>query len=636
MKTKMGYHMKRFLTGLLAACVAFSASGATLNPIQLLSPAGSTSGQSITSTGPSSPPAWSNVGNGVPNYGVTQYGALCNGTTNDAPAIQNAINAAQTAGGGLIVFPPGKTCDISSTLNITANNVILDCPSGSNNPNTNGPFIFGTSGCALKWTGAAAGAMVGIVAPSGSTSDLPLQGDGAIGMTFNGNGGLAGDGLFMQTLDAGLFLNDAFYNFSGSTTIELGTITVTNSNFNTQATADSQWNLFDGIYIQNYIGAGGVTASPSSGMTFDAYAGGGALTVNASLNTVRNVDMGLGAGATGIVMKGDTNRFYNIVISAFASTAPSVDFQIQQNGAQYFTGSSNDFHGFVANNAVLARGQTSYPGCTSAFAAYTSFTCTNGDTFDGVDDGNGTPAPTIEPGAQVMWRTQNGSSVGQVFGPIAMGENQTDSLGAGGAIASTTTLQVRNSGGDHIRLDNAGGTVTWGITFDGSNDLEFVPHAGASGAVSFAGGAIIPNTTSGIRGTTLGDSANVGSVGEIISNSTAGVSLPNNTITTAASISLTAGDWDVTGAVTFVPAGGTTNTGHTVGISTNPAAYPTANTGGFMAYNYSDPTGFGSTLPTPTTRLNLTATTTVYLVTQAPFSGGTETVSGFIRARRVR
>jgi hypothetical protein len=478
--------------------------------------------------------------------------------------------------------------------------------------------------------------MVGIVAPSGSTSDLPLQGDGAIGMTFNGNGGLAGDGLFIQTLDAGLFLNDAFYNFSGSTTIELGTITVTNSNFNTQATADSQWNLFDGIYIQNYIGAGGVTASPSSGMTFDAYAGGGALTVNASLNTVRNVDMGLGAGATGIVMKGDTNRFYNIVISAFSSTAPSVDFQIQQNGAQYFTGSSNDFHGFVANNAVLARGQTSYPGCTSAFAAYTSFTCTNGDTFDGVDDGNGTPAPTIEPGAQVMWRTQNGSSIGQVFGPIAMGDNQTDSLGAGGAIASTTSLQIRNSAADHIRLDNAGGTVTWGITFDGANDLAFIPHAGASGAVSFAGGAIIPNTASGIRGTTIGDSANVGSDGEIITNASTGASLTSLSPANVASISLTAGDWDVSGIVTYVAAGGTTITGQSAGISTTSATFAAANTGTSTTFNYTNPVGFGSAIPTNPTRINITSTTTVYLLAQATFSGGTATANGFIRARRVR
>jgi hypothetical protein len=35
-------------------------------------------------------------------------------------------------------------------------------------------------------------------------------------------------------------------------------------------------------------------------------------------------------------------------------------------------------------------------------------------------------------------------------------------------------------------------------------------------------------------------------------------------------------------------------------------------------------------------RLNLSSTTTVFLVASAVFSGGTATCNGFIRARRVR
>ncbi len=53
--------MKRIL---IAACAALSvafAQAATLSPIQLLNPAGSTSGQVIISTGPSSAPAWGGV-----------------------------------------------------------------------------------------------------------------------------------------------------------------------------------------------------------------------------------------------------------------------------------------------------------------------------------------------------------------------------------------------------------------------------------------------------------------------------------------------------------------------------------------------------------------------------------------------
>jgi len=53
--------------------------------------------------------------NGNPIYTPNQFFAACNGSTNDATAIQNAINAAQTAGGGVINFQQGKTCAVSST-----------------------------------------------------------------------------------------------------------------------------------------------------------------------------------------------------------------------------------------------------------------------------------------------------------------------------------------------------------------------------------------------------------------------------------------------------------------------------------------------------------------------------------------
>lgn len=38
---------------------------------------------------------------------VTDYGAVGNGTTNDRPAIQNALDAAETDGGGIVFFPKG-------------------------------------------------------------------------------------------------------------------------------------------------------------------------------------------------------------------------------------------------------------------------------------------------------------------------------------------------------------------------------------------------------------------------------------------------------------------------------------------------------------------------------------------------
>lgn len=54
-------NMKRLLTLLALTCAAATSFGATLNPVQLLNPTGSTAGQAIVSTGSSSAPAWGNV-----------------------------------------------------------------------------------------------------------------------------------------------------------------------------------------------------------------------------------------------------------------------------------------------------------------------------------------------------------------------------------------------------------------------------------------------------------------------------------------------------------------------------------------------------------------------------------------------
>ena len=54
---------------------------------------------------------------GVP-FLVTDYGAVCDGVANDTAAIQAAINAAQTAGGGSVVLPRG-TCNVT-TVNVSA------------------------------------------------------------------------------------------------------------------------------------------------------------------------------------------------------------------------------------------------------------------------------------------------------------------------------------------------------------------------------------------------------------------------------------------------------------------------------------------------------------------------------------
>jgi hypothetical protein len=54
--------MKRILAGVIAALLTVSASAASLYPLGMMNPVGSTSGQVVTSTGPTTPATWSTIG----------------------------------------------------------------------------------------------------------------------------------------------------------------------------------------------------------------------------------------------------------------------------------------------------------------------------------------------------------------------------------------------------------------------------------------------------------------------------------------------------------------------------------------------------------------------------------------------
>lgn len=104
--------MKRLL---IAALLALSsiAFGATLNPVQLLNPAGSTSGQAIVSTGASTAPAWANV----PVANVTGAAPLASPTFTGTPA-------APTATAGTSTTQIATTAFVSASPTITTPNIV--------------------------------------------------------------------------------------------------------------------------------------------------------------------------------------------------------------------------------------------------------------------------------------------------------------------------------------------------------------------------------------------------------------------------------------------------------------------------------------------------------------------------------
>jgi hypothetical protein len=212
----------------------------------------------------------------------------------------------------------------------------------------------------------------------------------------------------------------------------------------------------------------------------------------------------------------------------------------------------------------------------------------------------------------------------------------------GGTGASSSTFwrgdgvwSVPAGGGDLV--GPASSTDNAAVRFDGTTGKlgqnAALIIADTTGALSRSGNGGIP-----LQGTNTNDSAAAGFVGEFQTATLgAGSATPMTTITpkTITSISLTAGDWDLTGFVTYVQAGGTTMTACLSSISEVDNTRDIANEGilsfGAGITGGANPTGF-----TPVVRKLLSATTTIYLVGRADFSVSTCSGWGTIRARRVR
>lgn len=148
------------------------------------------------------------------------------------------------------------------------------------------------------------------------------------------------------------------------------------------------------------------------------------------------------------------------------------------------------------------------------------------------------------------------------------------------------------------------------------------------------------------KGTATNDSAASGYIGEIVSASTvrsAAVSLTSTVQTNIASISLTAGDWDIRAMTGYTIGGSSTQL--QAGISTVSASLSGADTIAVpdssgqvranMQYTAGSITG-DTTMVIPPSRVSLSSTTTYYLVAASTFSTSTVGAYGSIRARRVR
>lgn len=139
-----------------------------------------------------------------------------------------------------------------------------------------------------------------------------------------------------------------------------------------------------------------------------------------------------------------------------------------------------------------------------------------------------------------------------------------------------------------------------------------------------------------IRGSQTNDSADAGYVGEFVSAGSAGVAVAaSGTYVAIASISLSAGDWDVEGNAQVNAGALGTVTEIVVGVSSQNSALDSISAGGLSADQSGSNTRY---IPTGSRRFSLGQTTTLYLIGSIFYGSGSATwaATSLLRARRVR
>ena len=210
----------------------------------------------------------------------------------------------------------------------------------------------------------------------------------------------------------------------------------------------------------------------------------------------------------------------------------------------------------------------------------------------------------------------------------------------------TTALSVAQGGTGRATLTTHGvlvgeGTAAINQLAVGTTGQMLIGATGADPAFGntvstlVATSTITPSSTAGIVGTTTNDNAQAGSIGEFPTptNLTA-VSLTNATSANISSVSLTAGDYEVSGTCVFIAAASTTVSGDACGVSTTSATLPAV--GSYQSFNGSITTASTNGFIAPTVRVSLASTTTVYLIGFLGFAVSTATANGYLHIRRVR
>lgn len=194
---------------------------------------------------------------------------------------------------------------------------------------------------------------------------------------------------------------------------------------------------------------------------------------------------------------------------------------------------------------------------------------------------------------------------------------------------------VANATGLYFSISAGGlGRDAFGFTNINSANIS-TSGSSANQVLTSVGGVTV--WTNIVLGTVAADNVAAGIVGEYTNklvSSSAAISISTAAAANVTNMTLAAGDWEVSGHVSFALAGATT-TAFSAGINTTSATLPTDGSECYSAIVTTVLTDT-ETITVDRKRINVNTSTTVYLIAKSTFSVGTETVFGSLTARRIR
>lgn len=602
------------------------------------------------------------------NAKLSPYNAVGNGIADDTAALQAAANAAL---GGLLILPAG-TYLISSAISISnsitvvgAGREITKIQLGSTTQNgfnvaSDGAVHFrdfqiigaglgaATSGAGIRVNGATSG-----VTSNPHSTFLNL------GFVFNWHGieiisafaeRISGC-QFFGILDAGIIKQDITFPDSGDGVISENFLTGNSAS----ATLDGIRHLTGGgmhIINNSFIELGAAYR-----MLWDANSGSSQIflhgnTIDQSMQVGGFVFDRTGSGSVfGISIK---NNFFDV-----NTASPSIWFKT--NNANVFsqvTISGNTHLVITGGTGIKIDGGVNYSIVGEQFVANSTGTgiatgnATATSIFIGKNHFNGIATPfAINTITQILGADYiadgainlpslaffNSPNTG-FYQPapdqvgITISGTQRGLFSASGLTLANGTILT--PGGVSIFFSSGSGNV------NPSTDLTTTFGTASFRWLQVNTPTVINSTGVAVSGTNTNDNAAAGFIGEYVSSTLASgssVSLATGVTSNVTSISLTAGDWDVTGTVSYTFGATTSYTNLIGGVSSTSATLgPQGNQFDYETAANVPTAAADSTWGVPIVRFSLSGTTTIFLVTQATFTVSTLKAYGIIRARRVR